>query len=44
VELVTDEPFFLSFKRLVHTRFLGVLHPPSHREVAVTLELDFYFE
>jgi len=41
VESVTDEPFFSPFERIVHTRFLDVLHPLSHREVAVTLELDF---
>ena len=41
VESVTDEPFLTPFQRVVHTRFLGVLYPLSHREVAVTLELDF---
>ena len=41
VESVTDEPFFSTFERFVHTRFLGVLHPLSNREVAVALELDF---
>ncbi|ELY24417.1 transposase IS200-family protein, partial [Halogeometricum borinquense DSM 11551] len=41
VESVADKPFFAPFERVVGTVFPRVLDALPHREVAVTLELDF---
>jgi len=41
VESVADESLLSSFERVVDAVFPRVLHALSHREVAVTLELDF---
>ena len=41
VESVADEPFLTSFQRVVDTVLPRVLDALPHREVAVTLKLDF---
>gem|GEM_PF-4015331 len=41
VESVTDKPFLTSFQRVVNAVLSRVLHALPHREVMVTLELDF---
>jgi hypothetical protein len=41
VESIADEPPFAAFEHVVDTLFPRVLHPLSHREIAVALKLDF---
>ena len=41
VESVTDKPFLTPFQRVVDAVFSRVLNALPHREIAMTLELDF---